>query len=58
MRFRELDDPRGLARDISGIGTWGNGEVEVKLNRIEDLTYVLGLVRQSLEKQMGNDWEG
>ena len=32
----------------------GNGDVEVGLSRLEDLSYVMGLVRQAFEKQMGN----
>jgi predicted transport protein len=54
MKFSEINDPRGLCRDVSGLGRWGNGDVEVRLSQIEELPYVLGLVRQSLEKQLGN----
>lgn len=54
MEFHELQDPKGLARDITNIGRWGNGDVEVGLNSIDELPYVMGLVRQSFEKQMGN----
>lgn len=53
LRFHELDDPKGVAKDTTGVGTWGNGDVEVRLTRHEELPYVLGLVRQSLERQMG-----
>ena len=53
MDFHEIDDPRGMCRDISGLGQWGNGDVEVGLSSIGDLPYVMGLVRQSFEKQMG-----
>ena len=54
MRFHELHDPRGLAKDITNIGRWGNGDVEVSLGTTEELPYVMGLVRQAFEKQMGN----
>jgi uncharacterized protein with ParB-like and HNH nuclease domain/predicted transport protein len=54
VKFHEIDDPRGLCKDVSGLGRWGNGDVEVGLNAIEELPYVMGLVRQSLERQMGN----
>jgi len=53
MDFHEIDDPRGMCRDVSGLGRWGNGDVEVGLSSIGDLPYVMGLVRQSFEKQMG-----
>lgn len=54
MKFHELHDPRGLAKDVTNLGRWGNGDVEVGLSSSEDLPYVLGLVRQAFEKQMGN----
>ena len=54
MRFHELHDPRGLANDITNLGRWGNGDIEVELSAPEELRYVMGLVRQAFEKQMGN----
>lgn len=48
----ELDDPRGLCRDISNIGRWGNGDVEVGLASLDDLPYVMGLIRQAFDRQM------
>ncbi|MEI8372326.1 MAG: DUF262 domain-containing protein [Planctomycetota bacterium] len=53
MAFADINDPRGLAKDISGLGHWGNGDVEVGLASLDDLPYVMGLVRQSLEEQLG-----
>jgi uncharacterized protein with ParB-like and HNH nuclease domain/predicted transport protein len=49
----ELHDPRGIARDVTNLGRWGNGNVEVGLDSVDELPYVLGLVRQAFEKQMG-----
>jgi len=57
MRFANVSDPKGLCKDVSGVGRWGNGEVEVGLSKMEDLPYVMGLVRQSLELQLGNGAE-
>ena len=54
MAFHEINDPRGLCKDVTNLGRWGNGDVEVVLDMVEDLPYVMGLVRQSFEKQMGN----
>ena len=31
MRFHELHDPRQMAKDITSLGRWGNGDVEVDL---------------------------
>ena len=54
LHFYELHDPRGLARDMTGLGHSGNGDVEVILSTSDELPYVMGLVRQAFEKQMGN----
>ncbi len=58
MHFHELNDPKGLAKDVTNLGRWGNGDVEVGLSSSEDLPYVMGLVRQAFEKQMGNGEAG
>lgn len=50
-----LRDERQLAWDVSGRGHWGNGPTEVALDEDSDLTYVLGLVRQAFEFQMGEE---
>jgi predicted transport protein len=58
MTFPEISDPKGICKDVSGLGHWGNGDVEVSLASLQELPYVLGLVRQSLEKQLGNGEAG
>lgn len=57
MRFSEISDPKELCEDVSNRGRWGNGDVEIKMTSIEELPYVMGLVRQSLEKQLGESPE-
>lgn len=52
MDFPEIDDPRGICRDVTGVGRWGNGNVEIHLEDIEDIPYVVGLVRQALDRQL------
>lgn len=54
MRFHELHDPKGFSKDITNLGRWGNGDVEIHLSNADELPYVMGLVRQAFEKQMGN----
>lgn len=53
--FQELNDPRELARDVTNLGRWGNGDSEVILDSSDDLPYVLNLVGQAFERQMDND---
>ena len=53
MPFHELHDPKRFAKDVTNLGRWGNGDVEVGLSKAEDMSYIMGLVRQAFEKQMG-----
>ena len=53
MPFSEINDPKGICKDVTGLGRWGNGDVEVELKSLDELAYVMGLVRQSYERQMG-----
>jgi predicted transport protein len=52
MPFAELDDPKGLARNVAGLRRWGNGEVELGVATLEEVPYAIGLIRQSLERQL------
>jgi uncharacterized protein with ParB-like and HNH nuclease domain/predicted transport protein len=53
MPFAEINDPKAMCKDVSNLGRWGNGDVEVGLVSLNELPYVMGLVRQSLERQLG-----
>ena len=46
----ELDDPNNIARDVSEIGHWGNGDYEIQLSTSNELPYLLTLIKQSYEK--------
>ncbi len=54
LPFLEISDPKSICKNVTGLGRWGNGDVEISLASLNELPYVMGLVRQSLEKQMGN----
>jgi len=54
MKFSEINDPKGFCKDVTNLGRWGNGDVEISLSKMDELPYVIGLVRQSLELQLGN----
>ena len=50
LKSNELDDPKGIARDVSNIGHWGNGAYEIKVNESDELEYIMSLIKQSLKK--------
>ncbi len=50
--FDKIKDPKGLCKDISNIGRWGNGDVEIGLERISELDYILELIEQAFDAQI------
>lgn len=57
LAFDEINDPQGWCKDVTGLGRWGNGDVEVGISRLEQLDYVISLIRQSFEKHIENGQE-
>ncbi|MCL2653298.1 MAG: DUF1524 domain-containing protein, partial [Propionibacteriaceae bacterium] len=55
MPYEALHDERGVGVDVTGKHRWGNGSVEVPFDENSDFAYVIGLVRQAFEYQMGGD---
>jgi len=53
LGIEDIEDPKGMCRDISNIGRWGNGDVEMGLISADELPYAMGLIRQSFDRQMG-----
>lgn len=51
MKFSEIHDPKGICRDITGLGRWGNGDVEVFFEHTSEIDDVMELIEQSYNKQ-------
>lgn len=51
--FPDINDSRGICRDVTGVNKWGNGNVEIYLETLDDIPYAIGLARQALERQLG-----
>lgn len=51
MKYSEIHDPKGICRDITGLGRWGNGDVEVFFEHTSEIDYVMNLIEQSYKKQ-------
>ncbi|MBP6429823.1 MAG: DUF262 domain-containing protein [Bacteroidales bacterium] len=52
MGYDAIRDPKGISKDVSGLGRWGNGDVEVGLDDISDLDDVMDLITQAFEVQV------
>ena len=50
LKFEEIDDPKGLCRNVANVGKWGQGEVELKVSEPSELDYGIFLIKQAVEK--------
>ena len=41
-----LDDPKGLSRDVSQTGHWGNGDYEIQISNEDNIEYLFSLIKQ------------
>ena len=44
-----LDDPKGLAKDVSNIGHRGNGDFQIQIENDKDLEYIMSLIKQVIK---------
>jgi predicted transport protein len=44
-----LDDPKGLAKDVSNIGHRGNGDFQIQIENDNDLEYIMSLIKQVIK---------
>jgi uncharacterized protein with ParB-like and HNH nuclease domain/predicted transport protein len=51
IEFDKIHDPLNLCKDVTNLGRWGNGDVEVGLQSFDDLDNVMDLVQQAFDAQ-------
>ena len=44
----KLEDSKGIMRDVSNTGHWGNGDYEIVVSDTKDLEYLMSLIKQTL----------
>lgn len=49
LKAGELDDPKQLAKDVSKIGHWGNGDYQIQVENDNDLEYIMSLIKQAIQ---------
>ena len=47
MQFSEVHDPQGICHDITGLGRWGNGDVELFMEHTSEVDHIMEIVKQS-----------
>ena len=49
LKNGELDDSKGIMRDVSEKGHWGNGDYELIVKDTSNLEYIMSLIKQSIK---------
>ena len=50
LQSGKLDGPKRIARDVSNVGHWGNGDYKVLLKSADELEYLMTLIKPSFAK--------
>ena len=50
MKYSEIDDYKKMVRDVTNIGSWGNGDCQFALESMDDIDYLMSLIKQSYKK--------
>lgn len=50
MAFTEIDDPKKICKDVTNVGRWGNGDIEITFDSLSQLEDIMYLINQSFEK--------
>lgn len=48
LKKGQLDDPKGLTKDVSETGHWGNGDYELIVSNTDNLEYIMSLIKQTI----------
>jgi predicted transport protein len=51
MKFADVIDPKGICRDVTGTGRWGNGDVDIFMDSLDDLADIMDIIAQAFRKQ-------
>ncbi|WP_253197392.1 GmrSD restriction endonuclease domain-containing protein [Clostridium algidicarnis] len=49
MKFSQVHDPHDICRDITNLGRWGNGDVELFFEDMDDIDKVMEVIEQSYD---------
>lgn len=51
-KYKDIHDPKGLCKDVTNLGRWGNGDVELKISQVSELPYAVELIQQVIDMQI------
>ena len=55
LPYPTIKDPEGLCKDVTTLGRWGVGDVEVGVSSVNEFKYIMSLIRQAYERQIADE---
>lgn len=55
MPFGEIHDPKGLCKDVTNLGRWGNGDVELGISNVNEMEDAMHLIQQAFDKHRDDE---
>lgn len=52
MKYNEVSDPYNICVDITRKGSWGNGDIEIAFDNINEIDKVMDIIKQAFQKQI------
>lgn len=52
IKYDKVSDPNGICRDVTNLGRWGNGDVEVYMDHTSEIDQVMEIVEQAFRLQV------
>lgn len=49
LKFADVKDSKGICRDMTGIGQWGNGDIEICFSSLADLDDIMYIVNKHMK---------
>lgn len=51
LDYEDVYDPKNICRDVTGLGRWGNGDVEIAYESVAQIPDILEIIKQAIDKQ-------
>ena len=51
MKYSEVYDPQRICRDVTDLGRWGNGDVEMFFEHMDEIDSIMSIIEQSYSLQ-------
>ena len=50
--YEKIYDSKNLCKDYTNKGHWGNGNTEIEISSVEQIDYIIDLIKQSFENNL------